>query len=747
MSLARRAGPVLAVLAVLGATSPARAQFQLGGMNVEGDVEAGLRLLPDEPSKTQRGKFEEYRDFTEGPFLQSLELRIFRPDESYSSSIAGSKWGQQDQEFSLRTGRLGLWEFGFDWDQTPHIFSTTSRLLGTQQAPNVFTLPTPRPPLSAYNTAPRLDEVGVRWDTARLSFSVTPTPDLELRAEYTRIKKDGERPFGMAFSSPGGNFREILEPINQTVHDLRLKGMLARENWQLQFGYTFSMFDNGFRSVSSDNPCFGLSAALTAAPPGCAADATGAQPTGLTSLPPSNQAHTVNLAGGINLPMRTRISANVGYSLRLQDEPFLAHTVNAALTGSPPLVLPQRSLNGVVGTLLVNLNAVSRPIQPLTMTLKYRMFNLDDMSDEPAFAGHVVNDRTLVDETRTSPRFGYTRHNLDLDGRWRFGRPLAVTLGTGWERWDRADHREAPRSDEVYGKAAVDLTPWDWMMARLTYRPSFRRIAEYSTFAHREHAVLEEETPSVLAQGQSTLLRKFDEADRDTQRLDLTLQFSPTDTLTAAITGGWRFDDYLHSPLGLQEGTSWSAGVDLGWNPVERVAFTAGYVREVIFQKQLSRSRPVTGTTTLDVPDFNWLSNNTDTVDTFHLGAKIALIPGTLDWNVGATFSTATGQIETRNPNGAPTSGTAAQNLTATAKPMPAFEDNLFRLDTGLRYHFSKAWTLGFAYAFESFTKHDWRTDTLNPFLPGVVSSIWLGNDVKNYTAHIVALTLGYRFK
>ena len=78
---------------------------------------------------------------------------------------------------------------------------------------------------------------------------------------------------------------------------------------------------------------------------------------------------------------------------------------------------------------------------------------------------------------------------------------------------------------------------------------------------------------------------------------------------------------------------------------------------------------------------------------------------------------------------------------------MPAFEDNLFRLDTGLRYHFSKAWTLGFAYAFESFTKHDWRTDTLNPFLPGVVSSIWLGNDVKNYTAHIVALTLGYRFK
>ena len=462
---------------------------------------------------------------------------------------------------------------------------------------------------------------------------------------------------------------------------------------------------------------------------------------------PEQPGDTINIAGGITLPYRTRITGNFGYSLRLQDEPFLAHTVNAALAGSPLLVLPQRSLNGVVGTALVNLNATSRPIQPLTLTLKYRMFDLRDHSDEPIFAGHVVNDRTLVAEERTSPRFGYTKHNLDLDGRWKFGQPLAVTLGAGWERWDRVDHREAPRSDEIFGKVALDVTPWEWLVARLTYRPSFRRIAEYNTFAHHEHSVLEEETPAQLAQGQSTLLRKFDEADRDRQRVDVLLQFLPLETLTAAITGSWKFDDYLHSPLGLREATSWSAGVDFGWTPLERVSFTGGYVHEAIFQKQLSRSRTVVGTDTLDFVDFTWLSNNIDTVDTFHLGAKLALIPERLDWNIGVNYSTATGQILTRNPNGAPTSGTAAQNLTATAKRMPAFEDTLVRVDTALRYHLSKAWTVGLAYAFERFTKDDWRTDTLNPFLPGVASSIWLGNDAKNYTAHIVAVTLGYRFK
>jgi MtrB/PioB family decaheme-associated outer membrane protein len=741
-------GAVVVVAAVVGLARPASAQFSIGGFNVEGEVEAGLRYLPDRPAGSERAKFEEYRDFTQGPFLQGLQLRIFRPDESYSASFSGAKWGQQDQEFALRAGRLGLWEFGFDWDQTPHVFSTNATMLATQVAPNIFVLPTPRPDLLTYNRGPRLDEISLRWDTARTSFVVTPTPDLELRAEYTRIKKDGERPFGMAFSSPGGNFMEILEPIDQTIHDLRLKASYATDTWQLQTGYTFSAFENAFSSVSSDNPCLGLTAALTAASPGCAGDANGAQPSGLTSLPPGNQAHTWNLAGGINLPFwRTRITGNFGYSLRFQNDNFLAHTVNAALSGSPVLVLPQKSLNGVVGTALVNVNATSRPVQPLTLTLKYRMFNLNDMSDEPVFAGHVVNDRTLVTEDRTSPRFGYTRHNLDLDGRWKFTQGLALTLGTGWERWDRVDHREAPKSDEYFGKMALDYKPWDWLAARLTYRPSFRRIDEYNTFAHHEHTVLEEETSAQLAQGQSTLLRKFDEADRDRQRVDLLLTFIPWDTLTASINGGWKLDDYLHSPLGLQEGVNWSVGFDVGWTPSDRVALTAGYVHEYIFQKQISRNRIVSGDNVLDFVDYNWLSNNIDIVDTFYVGARFALIPGRLDWNLGMNYSTASGQILTRNPNGAPTSGSASQNTTASAKRMPAFDDTLIRVDSALRYYISKSWTLGLAYAYEQFTKHDWRTDTLNPFLPGVTSSIWLGSDAKNYAAHVLAVTLGYRFK
>ena len=38
------------------------------------------------------------------------------------------------------------------------------------------------------------------------------------------------------------------------------------------------------------------------------------------------------------------------------------------------------------------------------------------------------------------------------------------------------------------------------------------------------------------------------------------------------------------------------------------------------------------------------------------------------------------------------------------------------------------------------------RTDQLPPAIPGS-SSVCLGNNLKDYSAHVIALTLSYRFK
>ena len=728
---------VLLALGITGLASEASAQLMFGGMQVEGEVEAGLQFFPEDPSRGRSQKFEEYRDMREGLYLGSLRLRFFRPDDSYSVEIGGTNWGQEDQNFTLRVGRIGLWAFGFEWDQTPHVLSTTARSMAEQTEPGVFTLPTPRLPLSAHNGAGELDEVSVRWDTAKLDFKLTPTPDSEISLNYSRIKKDGERPLGVAFGTPGSNFYEIAAPIDQEIHDIRLRGVVARERWQFQFGYTMSVFENGLRRILVDNPCFGN-------PTGCA-DAA-AIPTGQISVAPSNMAHTVSLGGGVNLPMRTRVNGNVSYSLRLQNDSFLPHSIRFT---SPDLVLPEENLDGRVHVLLGNLSVVSRPLKPLTLSAKYRIFDLNDDSNVMTFVNSVENDRVVQTDPRRNGQWSFRRQNFDLDGRTQVAKPVALTLGAGWERWDRGEHREVAESDEFFGKAALDATPADWLLARLKYVPSFRRINAYNTRAHAEHTVIED--PAAAAQGQSLLLRKFDEGERDRHKVSLDLQFTPLETLTVTPVFAWRYDDYdfnyapvNNEQLGLLDEKSWSAGMDFSWMPVERVTFTTGYVYERMAQTMRSRSRPVTGTTTFDYTDYDWITDITDTVQTVHLTLRTGLVPKVLDLILTGNFSYAFGRYDNFNPV-TPTSGTPAQDATASTKKWPAFEDTILRLSAALRYHFAKSWTATLRYAFESWEQRDWRTDGLDPFMPGT-NAIWLGSDSENYTAHIVGLSFGYRF-
>jgi MtrB/PioB family decaheme-associated outer membrane protein len=737
---------VLAAMTVLGTVVPAAAaDFKLFGWDVLGDVEAGYRQYIDRPSPTRRGKLEEYRDLPQGPFLEQLQLRFFRDDSAYLTELGGSKWGQEDQEYSLSTGRLGLWRFGFEWDQTPHVFSTTARFLATEPRPGQFELPATTRGLAfgeLHNQA-REQDISVRWDTLRLDLNLTPSPDWELGAKYMRIRKDGERPMSVPFASPGGNFYEVPGPIDHTIHDFRLRGGLVRENWQLIAGYNFSLFQNGLKTIVAPNP-------MSATSPGA----------GQISLEPDNHAHTVYLQGGVNLPMRTRVSAHVAYQLRLQNESFLPHTLLANPTlpaGFPAeaLVLPRRSLDGMVGTTTVNLNATTRPWTPVTLSLRYRMFDHDSMSEEPVFPGHVIGENSFVVEDRRAHGFEYTRHNADLDARWRLLNTVALTTGVGWEYWRRNEHREVQNSHEGFGKVALDVTPLDWITLSLSYRPSFRRIDEYETFAHLAHTVVEETLADATLTGQSLLLRKYDEGERNRHRVAASLSLAPFDTLSVTLTGDYRIDDYLGGQFGLRDERAWSAGADFSWAPLERLTFFGGYVHEDIKQFMKSRFRPVAGGVALDISQFDWVSDIHDIVDTLYAGLKVALIPRVLDWSASASYAIAVGRMDNRNPGGDPTTApaavaTAGNIADATARPWPTTQDVLIRLDTALRYHFHRNWTASLGYVFESFQKNDWRTEGLNPFVPGGSAGntgIFLGNDSRNYAAHILGMTLAYHFR
>ena len=79
--------------------------------------------------------------------------------------------------------------------------------------------------------------------------------------------------------------------------------------------------------------------------------------------------------------------------------------------------------------------------------------------------------------------------------------------------------------------------------------------------------MFEELTLSEIARSQSPLSRKFDESDRDRNRVELMIPLMPHDTVTVSFTVGYRTDDYYNSALGLHDAETWTAGVDASWTP------------------------------------------------------------------------------------------------------------------------------------------------------------------------------------
>jgi MtrB/PioB family decaheme-associated outer membrane protein len=766
MRTARFLAVALVVLTGPGFVSAqTRTETQIGGWNLEGYVEPGVRFFAEEPSEQEKGKFLEYRDINQGLFLDGLQLRMFQPDESYSVELSGRDWGLHTQEFHILGERLGRWQAGFDWDQMRHIYSTTSQTFLKEFGGNVFILPNPRPPLASWNSSPgwshspaskgtnqegdRDGQISQQWYTGHVFFKLSPTPDLDLLAEYTRIRKEGQRPYGMAFGSPGGTFLEFVQPIAQTIYEVRLSGTLAAEQYQLQWGYTASVFVNDFAWARADNPCNPLPT------PSAPCPAVGAQGQfGTTSLPPNNQAHTFNVAGGFNLPMRTRVNAGVTYSLRLQDQDFQQQTYsNSLVLTNPSLQLPEKSLHGNVQTILANVDVTSRPLPaPVTFTLKYRLEDLIDNSSTPTFSAFILNDQNAITSgPLRAGRYDYLRQDADLSGRYQFGSVAALTLGVGWEGWDRNHNWEVTETDEAIAKAALDWTPTDWLLIRATYLPSFRRGNFYNTNAFLKEN--QNRPPGFSGSAaQDYQLRKFNEADRDRQRADLMVQITPNDQLSFTPTFSYKYDDYIASgmqhngntvnleQLGLQQVVSWSAGMDIAWKPSDRFGLTLGYVHESIFQKQRQTFRnPID-------PSLDWVSTSTDTIDTFQASVKATLFPKKLDFTLNGAYSQALGRVQQYSPNATGSPVYTANNPNDIAMRWPAFEDTYARIEGALHYSFAKNWSAKFFYTFERFTKSNWQTDTLTPSLPGV-PAIFLGQDWKNYTAQIVGVTLRYTFE
>jgi MtrB/PioB family decaheme-associated outer membrane protein len=727
------------------------------------------------------GKFYEYRDLRPGPF-GNFGLKGLSNDGLYGLDFRANNIGYRDQGYFLDLSKAGEHYLSVDWDQTPHIYNDHAGTIFNGAGSNNLTIPNsvraalagqlngavpPVPPTAAAagNIAGIVNNnlndfvLGFRRDTATVNYRWTPNSDWDIKADYTRIRREGTQSQGaltyqFGTNTPNStqerNGRVILElpkPIADTTHNADLSAEYAGtspwgKKFNVAFGYGYSAFQNDNASYSFQNPWITDGVGNT----------PGAPLTNTMSLAPDNSANTLHFTSGADLPWNSRYNGAVNYTMARQNEGFIPFSSNGSLPGATCITaaggctatayptISANSLNGGNNTLLINNVVTTRLTSDLKSTLRYRYYDFDSTQSPITTIGWIYADAAnTAEDTRTSYGLAYNKQNASADLTWMPKRYLTIGTGVAWERWDR-DRRDVNVTNEFSEKVFADLQTFEWSRMRASYIHSERR---YDTYV----GVVE----SNVGNGYPTY-RLFDMANRNRDKGNFYIDFYLPNSVTITPTAGFRFDHYGTDPyaavreLGLLHDNAWDVGVEAAWKPNRTMTVMVSYTHEES-QRQImaafAAAPPVQG---LDV-------QTRDNTDTVIFGVNAEVVPDKLD--VKGTFTAVRTFGGLAAGQGPGTTGAVNSNL------FPDVHSNFNRLDATARYRFDRIQQAGMRlepfvklrYLWERNSTDDWAPlawnymynfngQTGSTFAKGIM----LGWDNPNYNIHAVMLSAGVKW-
>ena len=385
-----------------------------------------------------------------------MELQIGGKQEDFYFNFDSYKTGLNDQSYTLRTGRYGLLDMEFQWDQIPHWFSndvartpyavnkghTTVFSLSSKPTATTATTNCGTSPLCQWlnNTAQPID-LSLYNGIARFNLRYTPTPGWTFTANYWQNHNVGGRAFGTLFgTSPGSfNITELAEPIDYQTYNIALGGEYAGNGWSVGLKYNGSIFNNLHSTIVWDNPMnLSNSNPITGALTGpCVNSAVLNYTTGAGScqgrldLYPNNQAHTFTLSGSATLPYKSNFMGTASYGAMLQDAKFLPATINSAIAQP---TISRSSLGGDVRPLMVNATLVNNSIENLNLKAFYRYYGLDNHNSHVTLPqGYVQLDSVAKPGALEPELFAYSKNSVGYEAGYNFTRWLSTKLTYGYE--------------------------------------------------------------------------------------------------------------------------------------------------------------------------------------------------------------------------------------------------------------------------------------------------------------------------
>lgn len=693
--------------------------------NVSGSIEAGGMYSFGERGSS---KFNEYRDMDNG-FVGDLTLRGEKKDSPYYFDLRAKNPARDDQLYGGEFGRYGLFRLDLGWDRTPHVLSNSAQTI-FQESGSDFTIPVALRPFTTANAQARINsltrsvELSFNTDVGRAGFKLTPTEELRFDLEYSNRRREGHRPLGTVIGSPGGSVTELAVPIDNMTHEVKFGAEFARSAYALQFNYTGSIFRNEFEGYSWDNPLV-------------TTDTPTASSRGQISAPPDNLAHTFSLTGTAALPLRSRISGTFAYSLLRQDESFLVNVPNTAVLQTSADDTGKTSPDAKANLVNGNIQLTSRPFNSVTATARYRYFEYQNDTPFHMFS-QSWPEGALGAQSHSTKQERFTKQNAGLDLGWRPIQQVAFKAGYEYEHWNRGDFEDQSFSnDEHIGKFAVDVTPMDWFLGRVTY-----------TYGDRTVEGFDFDPATMLPQA-----IKYNYADRRRNRVDALLQFTPWETLTPSINFGYANDDFHNNQFGLLKDDYWTAGANLDWTPVKWLTISGGYTYEQYNYEMATRY--LVGGVFPGIPANDWKSKSKDEFHNVDLNAVVTFVPKKFDVTLGYGVTFGFTSFRTTNLNFV--GGTTQASATAYNWDRVSNILQTFRIIG--KYRLTEKFSLRGGFAYERYTDRDFARDPMAPFMGGYeqavpggppvnagILSVYLGSTQPSYESYIFSAVARYDF-
>jgi MtrB/PioB family decaheme-associated outer membrane protein len=755
------------------------------GWEYRGEIEAGGRFFIDRPpsgfgrapapdnwltprTSESRAKLEEYGAIKPGLFLDYVNLGFATKDGRYDIDFWAQNAGQNNQFYSLDIAKIGEHYLTLEWDQIPHLISTSAKTVfggvGTTNLTVNDALQTNLEANQASATAPGAAGIaartaiegfvngaatsltlGTQRDKASVAYRYTPDSSWDFKVDYSNERRTGTRPVAINWGSGfASNIVELPQPLDDRTQNVSATAQYVGvtpwdKKWIARFNYSGSIYDNDLSFLSVENPF-------------CLTLVGGCRPDLRLALAPSNSAHAFTLNNVIDLPGKSRLANTFQYNMMRQNDPFVSTQINGLVL---PDAWPATSANAKVNTMLANSVLTTQITKDVKSTLRYRYYDFDNNTPELLWGSFIRADSSVVTADRRNLALAYTKQNAGAELNWHALSWLRLGAIYGWEQYDRT-RRDVNVTNEHSGKIYMDADLWGGALARANVMYAVRRYDKYDLVSLvADYGLLDSENLEAM--------RKFDIANRNRIKGEAFVDI-PLGNAVITPNFGLRFDSFptdAVNQLGVSKDNGWNAGIEFSAKLTPALRLMLAYNYE---ERRLHMDDCCGGAAGGLTPANIWSSDIKQRYNTVIAAADWLAIPERLDLRFEYLLALGS-EANNTTPCASGADGCTGSGTGVTTTQFPTERNSFQRFSVLARYFVDPTvvrqmgWQgdviLKFRYAFLRNRNTNWATDNMTPYIPtedqtadltGGGRSIFLAALNPNYTAHIVAMSLAIRW-